>query len=227
MFQPQKYICHISSSDQLQNSTKIITTNRSVLLHWHLYGYAHIHIDVSVMDRSGDRCSCHQFIPYPCGFQHDLSLITGPNLPQLTNPPDSPRIIGWGTYEEALQGEPQSFSIVITLWQTDSHLRQDMESQHTLKDRLYMADNTFGREIFGVRARLCYGEQSVILIELSGPRVGSYVWVRPITNPRLLFWFKISRDHSKPVQIFRLLATKMHLHSKGDSSCPKKYASKV
>lgn len=80
----------------------------------------------------------------------------------------------------------------------------------------------------GVRSRLCYGEQSVILIELSGPRVVSFVWTRPITNPHLLFWFNnISRDHSKPVQTFRLLAPKMHLHSMDESSWRREYASKV
>ena len=30
--------------------------------------------------------NCHHLNPYPRCFQHDLSLITGPNLPQLTNP---------------------------------------------------------------------------------------------------------------------------------------------
>ncbi|KAJ5227469.1 uncharacterized protein N7469_007475 [Penicillium citrinum] len=53
-----------------------------------------------------DRCSRHHLIPYPHGFQHDLSLITGPNLPQLTNPRNSPRVTVWGPYEEALQGKP-------------------------------------------------------------------------------------------------------------------------
>lgn len=53
-----------------------------------------------------DRLSRHRFIPYPYGFQHDLSLVTGPNLPQLTNPPNTPRVTEWGPYEEALQGRP-------------------------------------------------------------------------------------------------------------------------
>ncbi|KXG51690.1 uncharacterized protein PGRI_090830 [Penicillium griseofulvum] len=53
-----------------------------------------------------DRCTRHRLIPYPYGFQHDLSLITGPNLPQLTNPPHTPRVTEWGPYEEALQGRP-------------------------------------------------------------------------------------------------------------------------
>jgi hypothetical protein len=53
-----------------------------------------------------DRCSRHHLIPYPYGFQHDLSLVTGPELPQLTNPPGTPRVTEWGPYEEALQGKP-------------------------------------------------------------------------------------------------------------------------
>ncbi|KAI2725560.1 hypothetical protein CBS147354_4731 [Penicillium roqueforti] len=53
-----------------------------------------------------DRCTRHRMIPYPYGFQHDLSLVTGPNLPQLTNPPNTPRVTEWGPYEAALQGRP-------------------------------------------------------------------------------------------------------------------------
>ncbi|CAG8908594.1 unnamed protein product [Penicillium egyptiacum] len=53
-----------------------------------------------------DRLSRHRLIPYPYGFQHDLSLVTGPKLPQLTNPPNTPRVTEWGPYEEALQGRP-------------------------------------------------------------------------------------------------------------------------
>ncbi|KAI3141939.1 hypothetical protein CBS147326_2026 [Penicillium roqueforti] len=53
-----------------------------------------------------DRCTHHRMIPYPYGFQHDLSLVTGPNLPQLTNPPNTPRVTEWGPYEAALQGRP-------------------------------------------------------------------------------------------------------------------------
>ncbi|KAJ5193414.1 hypothetical protein N7449_009556 [Penicillium cf. viridicatum] len=53
-----------------------------------------------------DRFTRHRLIPYPHGFQHDLSLVTGPNLPQLTNPPYTPRVTEWGPYEEALQGRP-------------------------------------------------------------------------------------------------------------------------
>ncbi|KAI9793349.1 MAG: hypothetical protein M1816_000241 [Peltula sp. TS41687] len=45
-------------------------------------------------------------IPFPYGFKHDLSLITGPNLPQVTNPPGMPMIVGWGSYAAALDGGP-------------------------------------------------------------------------------------------------------------------------
>lgn len=47
-------------------------------------------------------------MPYPNGFQHDFSIIAGDNLPQLTNPPNSPRITHWGPYEEVLPG-PSAF----------------------------------------------------------------------------------------------------------------------
>ncbi|PGH11337.1 hypothetical protein AJ79_04953 [Helicocarpus griseus UAMH5409] len=45
-------------------------------------------------------------LPYPNGYQHDLSLLTGPNLPHITTPPDVGKITGWANYEEALDGNP-------------------------------------------------------------------------------------------------------------------------
>ena len=34
-------------------------------------------------------CPRTRLLPYPVGFEHDLSLITRPNLPRLMNPPDT------------------------------------------------------------------------------------------------------------------------------------------
>lgn len=45
-------------------------------------------------------------MPFPCGFLHDLSLVTSDNLPTVTSPPGAPRIVGWGGYDEVLNGAP-------------------------------------------------------------------------------------------------------------------------
>jgi hypothetical protein len=42
--------------------------------------------------------------PYPYGFEHDLSLVTGDELPDVRNNPHNPRIVGWGKAEELLAG---------------------------------------------------------------------------------------------------------------------------
>ncbi|KAK2812920.1 hypothetical protein FQN50_000941 [Emmonsiellopsis sp. PD_5] len=47
-----------------------------------------------------------RWTPFPYGFRHDLSLVTGENLPDLTTPPFSPKISGWGSYSDALDGRP-------------------------------------------------------------------------------------------------------------------------
>lgn len=53
-----------------------------------------------------DLCKRYHLIPYHHGFQHDLCLVTGPDLPQLTNASNTPIVAEWGPYEEALQGRP-------------------------------------------------------------------------------------------------------------------------
>ncbi|KAI9820469.1 MAG: hypothetical protein M1826_000906 [Phylliscum demangeonii] len=47
-----------------------------------------------------------RLLPFPSGFTHDLSLITGETLPLLTSPPGMPSISGWGSYPAALDGGP-------------------------------------------------------------------------------------------------------------------------
>jgi hypothetical protein len=45
-------------------------------------------------------------IQYPIGFTHDLSLITGNDLPELSSPPGLPTINRWGEYSDVLDGGP-------------------------------------------------------------------------------------------------------------------------
>ncbi|EPS31492.1 hypothetical protein PDE_06447 [Penicillium oxalicum 114-2] len=42
--------------------------------------------------------------PYPSGYQHDLCLITGDNLPPLSSPPGYPAVTEWAPYSNALAG---------------------------------------------------------------------------------------------------------------------------
>lgn len=51
------------------------------------------------------------FFACPSGYQHDLSLVTGPHLP-ATSSQDIPMITGWANYEEALDGKP---ACIVTL----------------------------------------------------------------------------------------------------------------
>lgn len=44
-------------------------------------------------------------LPYPYGYQHDLSLLTGPNIPSSQHLGGS-GITRWANYEEALDGKP-------------------------------------------------------------------------------------------------------------------------
>lgn len=43
-------------------------------------------------------------MPFPCGFLHDLSLITSESLSVITSSIGAPRIVGWAGYNEALNG---------------------------------------------------------------------------------------------------------------------------
>lgn len=43
--------------------------------------------------------------PYPEGYKHDLSLITGPDLPTIVSPPGYPVIRGWAPYIKPLSGQ--------------------------------------------------------------------------------------------------------------------------
>lgn len=45
-------------------------------------------------------------MPYPAGYRHDLSLITGPELPPILSPSGVGIIRGWADYENALDGQP-------------------------------------------------------------------------------------------------------------------------
>ncbi|KAJ6155024.1 hypothetical protein N7470_005590 [Penicillium chermesinum] len=47
-----------------------------------------------------------EFLPYPAGYKHDLSLITGAGLPEINSPPGYPVITGWAQYSDALDGTP-------------------------------------------------------------------------------------------------------------------------
>jgi hypothetical protein len=43
---------------------------------------------------------------YPTGYRHDLSLVTGSNLPNARSPATVPKITRWADYDEALDGKP-------------------------------------------------------------------------------------------------------------------------
>lgn len=45
-------------------------------------------------------------MPFPCGFVHDLSLVTSDSLPVITSPIGTPRIVGWADYNDVLDGGP-------------------------------------------------------------------------------------------------------------------------
>jgi hypothetical protein len=44
-------------------------------------------------------------LPYPKGYNHDLSLITSPDLPDICTPRGIEMIPEWAKYEDALDGE--------------------------------------------------------------------------------------------------------------------------
>jgi hypothetical protein len=59
------------------------------------------------------------WLPFPCGFKHDLSLITDERLPAITHPPDTPLITGWGSYAAVLDGGPIfvcRFNVITGVW---------------------------------------------------------------------------------------------------------------
>ncbi|PGH11338.1 hypothetical protein AJ79_04954 [Helicocarpus griseus UAMH5409] len=45
-------------------------------------------------------------LPYPAGYEHDLSLVTAEQLPEIISPPGMGRVTGWASYEDALDGKP-------------------------------------------------------------------------------------------------------------------------
>lgn len=47
-----------------------------------------------------------RYLPFPAGYQHDLSLITGPEIPWLKSPAGVASVDGWAQYEDALDGQP-------------------------------------------------------------------------------------------------------------------------
>lgn len=56
-----------------------------------------------------------RYPPFPEGYRHDLSLITGPDLPWLKSPAGVALIDGWGQYEDALDGQPV-FTVLFNAW---------------------------------------------------------------------------------------------------------------
>lgn len=42
---------------------------------------------------------------FPHTISHDTSIITGDNLPGVANPPRAPKVVGWGDYCDALEGQ--------------------------------------------------------------------------------------------------------------------------
>lgn len=48
-------------------------------------------------------------------FLNDLSLITGPDMPQLSSPTGVVSVVGWARYEDALDGQPV-FTCLFNAW---------------------------------------------------------------------------------------------------------------
>lgn len=56
-----------------------------------------------------------RYLPFPAGYRHDLSLITGPDLPWLKSPTGVASVDGWARYEDALDGQPV-FACLFNAW---------------------------------------------------------------------------------------------------------------
>lgn len=56
-----------------------------------------------------------RYLPFPAGYQHDLSLITGPDMPWLKSPAGVASVDGWAQYEDALDGQPV-FTCLFNAW---------------------------------------------------------------------------------------------------------------
>ena len=58
----------------------------------------------------------HVLLPYPAGYTHDLSLLSGPNRPTINSPPRLPRITGWASIKDVLDGAPVFVSAYLLEW---------------------------------------------------------------------------------------------------------------
>jgi hypothetical protein len=52
---------------------------------------------------------------FPQTIDHDISIITGDRLPNISNPPGTPKIVGWGGYRHALDGH-FAFAMDLRVW---------------------------------------------------------------------------------------------------------------
>lgn len=64
-------------------------------------GFAQVGLITATYDRLGSH-----MLPFPTGFQHDISLATSDDLSSLSSPSGAPRIVGWGPHREVLDGHP-------------------------------------------------------------------------------------------------------------------------
>ncbi|KAI9789824.1 MAG: hypothetical protein M1816_005741 [Peltula sp. TS41687] len=74
---------------------------------------------VGTIEYTYDTPSPH--LPFPAGYQHDLSLVTDKELPWVTSPPGVATINGWAQYDEALDGCPlfiTVFNVYKNKWET-------------------------------------------------------------------------------------------------------------
>lgn len=56
-----------------------------------------------------------RYLPFPAGYRHDLSLITGPDMPWLNSPTGIVSVDGWAYYGDALDGQPV-FTCLFNAW---------------------------------------------------------------------------------------------------------------
>ncbi|KAJ5261447.1 hypothetical protein N7478_012042 [Penicillium angulare] len=52
---------------------------------------------------------------FPQTIEHNVSIVTGDRLPNILNPPGTPKITGWGSYRDALDGH-FAFAMDLSAW---------------------------------------------------------------------------------------------------------------
>ncbi|KAF2396766.1 hypothetical protein EJ06DRAFT_170613 [Trichodelitschia bisporula] len=75
--------------------------------------------EVGIIHRTFDSPS--RTLPYPAGFPHDLSLVTGPDLPAMNAPRGMPLLTGLALPQDVLDGRVVFVGQVLPTGRCDSH----------------------------------------------------------------------------------------------------------